>query len=243
MYILTVLSGNGGGGSRRWWLTAVAAHGGESERHWRRCRSCGEERGLSTRLKPRSRRSLHAAGPDTRNRTPNPDSWALSGRTTVRVPMAILFGFVFGLGSGSGSGSGFGFRLGCGCGYGCPPWLYDLWAKANFFPPVRAPRPGRPGTRRSVGTVPFRNGERSWTALKHPRPVPGRMIKHPRPVPGKVGRRAGRRCRGGAGRGLSGRARPGGGTAPAAPSPRRRHANRCAAFSVATEPAQRRRGV
>ena len=80
-----------------------------------------------------------------------------------------------GLGSGSGSGSGFGFRLGCGCGYGCPPWLYDLWAKANFFPPVRAPRPGRPGTRRSVGTVPFRNGERSWTALKHPRPVPGRM--------------------------------------------------------------------
>ena len=57
------------------------------------------------------------------------------------------------------------------------------------------------------------------------------------------GCRAGRRCRGGAGWGLGGRARPGGGTAPAAPSPRRRHANRCAAFSVATEPAQRRRGV
>ena len=56
-----------------------------------------------------------------------------------------------------------------------PPWRHDLRAWAHFFLPVRAQRPGRSGIRRSVGVVQSRNGERSWAAREHARPVPGRM--------------------------------------------------------------------
>ena len=45
----------------------------------------------------------------------------------------------------------------------------------QLFLPVRAQRPGRSGIGRSVGTVPSRNGERSWADREHARPVPGRM--------------------------------------------------------------------
>ena len=40
-------------------------------------------RGLSARPNPRSRRGFLPRGPDTRNRTSNPDSWVLPRRTTI----------------------------------------------------------------------------------------------------------------------------------------------------------------